>query len=50
MNTGKLFKKYTETVFNRILSEYGRIQVFFAPYSPVFGQNTIDYSFCLFFE
>ena len=50
MNTGKVFKKYTESVFNRILSEYGRIQGFFAPYSPVFRQNTIDYSFCLFFE
>ena len=26
MNTGKLFKKYTETIFNRILSKYGRIR------------------------
>ena len=26
MNTRKLFKKYTETKFNCILSEYGRIR------------------------
>ena len=26
MNTAKLFKKYTETIFNRILSKCGRIR------------------------
>ena len=50
MNTGKLFKKYTETIFNRILSKYWRIRCKKTPYSPVFGQNTVEYSFCIFFE
>ena len=36
INMGQLFKKYTETVFNRILSEYRKIPCQKAPYSQWF--------------
>ena len=45
MNTGKLFKKYTETIFNRILSKYGRIR---CKKNPVFSRIRTEYSWIQF--
>ena len=53
MNTGKLFKKYTETIFNRILSKYGRVRckkTRILPYSDRIQLNTVSVYFLNIFR
>ena len=48
MNTGKLIKKYPETIFNRILSKYGRVRckkTRILPYSDRIQLNTVSVYF-----